>query len=89
MNTLTVLTSLLLTISSWPKHKLRIGKSANWVVSHSGIEMVLRHRSQQSFDALPKSMQRSTARAEEDKESWITLETGDRNLKVNCLDVLL
>ena len=78
-----------LTYLSWPKHKLRIGKSANWKVTNQGIEMVLRHRTQQSFDAMPRSMQREEGRTEEESESWISLETGDKNLKVNCLDVLL
>ena len=79
-----------MTISSWPKHKLRIGKSANWRVSHTGIGLVLRHnRSQQSFDGMPTSMQVENGQTEKETESWTMLQTGDKNLKVNCLDVLL
>ena len=38
---------------------------------------------------MPTSMQVENGQTEKETESWTMLQTGDKNLKVNCLDVLL
>ena len=52
--------------------------------------MILSHRSKQSFQAMPSNMKtEAKSESEEGFPGWIRLQTGDKNLKVNCLDVLL
>ena len=83
-----------LTYLNWVTNKLRFGKTPNWEVLILGTKVELKHRDGLQVTVAPsvkrrwKRLKKKIA-GEEAAPEWLTLTSGDKNVKINCLDVII
>ena len=74
--------------------KLRFGKTLNWEVIIQGTKVGLKHRDGFQVTVAPSAKRRwkrlkKKIAGEETLPEWISLNSGDKNIKINCLDVII
>ena len=83
-----------LTFLNLVTNKLRFGKTANWEVIIQGTKVGLKHKEGVQVTFAPSAKQRlqrlkKKLAGEEAAPEWLSLNSGDKNVKINCLDVIL
>ena len=82
-----------LTYLNWVTSKLRFGQTQNWEVIIQGTKVELKHREGFQVTVAPSAKRRwrhlkKKIAGEETVPEWISLNSGDKNIKINCLDVI-
>ena len=82
-----------LTFLNWVTSKLRFGQTQNWEVIIQGTKVELKHREGFQVTVAPSDKRRwrhlmNKISGEETVPQWVSLNSGDKNIKINCLDVI-
>ena len=79
---------------NWLTNKLRFGKTQNWEVLIQGTKVELKHRDGVQVTVAPSAKRkwkrlRKKLAGEDPTPEWLSLNSGDKNIKINCLDVII
>ena len=82
-----------LTFLNWVTSKLRFGQTQNWEVIIQGTKVELKHREGFQVTVAPSAKSRWThlkkkIAGEETVPECISLNSVEKNIKINCLDVI-
>ena len=83
-----------ITYMNWITGKLRFGKTGNWEVLIHGTKMQLKHKDGFLVSTAPSAKKRwrrlrKKIAGEDILPEWVTLPSTDKNMKINCLDVII